>query len=49
MIVYKCNATWNIQKRFRKYVKMRTSDKNKRWHMFLKKIRGHRYWWKEVI
>ena len=48
MIVYKCNATWLIAKRFRRYVKMRVSDKNKRLRDKLKRIRGHRYWWKEV-
>lgn len=29
-------------------VKKRVSDKNKRFYAKLKRIRGHRYWWKEV-
>jgi len=48
VIVYKCNAKWPIQKRFRRYVKMRVSDKNKRRDQFLTRIRGHSYWWKLV-
>ena len=48
MIVYKCNAKWPIQKRFRRYVKMRVSDKNKRWNIQFKRLRGSRYWWKPI-
>jgi hypothetical protein len=48
MIVYKCNAKWLISRRFRRYVKMRVSDKNARRDQFLRRIRGHRYWWKPV-
>jgi hypothetical protein len=48
MIVYKCNAKWPISKRFRRYIKMRVSDKNKRWSIQFKRLRGGRYWWKTV-
>jgi len=44
MIVYKCNATWNIQKRFRRYVKMRMSDKNKRNHLLIRRLRRSWFW-----
>ena len=48
MIVYKCNASWPISKRFRRYVKMRVSDKNKRAYQKRKRYRGDGYWWKTV-
>lgn len=46
MIVYKCNASWPISKRFRRYVKTRVSDKNKRFYDNFNKRRGQNYWWK---
>ena len=48
MIVYKCNAKWPISKRFRRYIKMRVSDKNKRFYDNFHKRRGQAYWWKSV-
>jgi hypothetical protein len=45
MIVYRVLNLFGIRKRC---VKERKSDKNKRLHTKLKRIRGHRYWWKEV-
>ena len=48
MIVYRCNASWPISRRFRRYVKMRVSDKNKRFYDNFHKRRGQAYWWKTV-
>ena len=48
MIVYKCNAKWAMSRRFRRYVKTRTSDKNKRAYQKIQRYRGDRYWWKPV-
>ena len=45
MIVYKVKRLFGGMKR---YIKRRTSDKNKRFYMKFKRFRGHRYWWKEV-
>jgi hypothetical protein len=46
MIVYQCNASWPISKRFRRYVKTRVSDKSKRFYDNFHKRRGQSYWWK---
>jgi len=48
MIVYQCNAKWPISKVFRRYVKMRVSDKNKRVYDQMSRRRGENYWWKTV-
>lgn len=44
MIVYKCNASWPIFKKFRRYVKMRVSDKDKRRWIRVSKFRRMWYW-----
>jgi hypothetical protein len=45
MIVYKVKSLFSPMKRF---VKMRTSDKNKRFYDNFHKRRGQNYWWKNV-
>ena len=48
MIVYQCNSK-DKPIRQRRYVKMRVSDKNKRWYdKFYKRRGANSYWWKEV-
>ena len=47
MIVYMCKRT-NGNLTMKRWVKMRTSDKNKRWHDNFHKRRGQHYWWKDV-
>lgn len=49
MIVYQCNATRPLSRINRRYVKMRVSDKSKRWYdKFYKRRGANSYWWKEV-
>jgi hypothetical protein len=45
MIVYQVNGLFSGRKRF---VKRRTSDKNKRFYDNFHKRRGQSYWWKNV-
>jgi hypothetical protein len=47
MIVYQCNSIGK-PKQLRRYVKMRVSDKNKRFYDNFHKRRGQSYWWKNV-
>ena len=46
MIVYE--VTGLFFKGRKRYIKKRTSDKNKRFYDNFHKRRGQRYWWKEV-
>ena len=44
MFVYRCNASWPISKMFRRYVKMRVSDKHKRKYQRIKRLRRQWFW-----
>jgi len=45
MIVYQVNGLFTGRKRF---IKRRTSNKNKRFYDNFYKRRGQNYWWKDV-
>lgn len=48
MIIYEVKNLFSDFGGKKRTVKKRASDKDKRFYAKLKRIRGHRYWWKEV-
>ena len=48
MIMYEVKNLFSNCGGKKRAVKKRVSDKDKRFYANLKRIRGHKYWWKEV-